>query len=471
MLTKSDFLLYLDAPLHLWAQSHDLLHVTPSTYDQHLMKQGYAVEKVAKEYLTKYILPKYKHAELLWQPTYKSGDYESRADGLIHDLDSDTYDLYEIKSSTSTKKDHLPDDTFQSIVIGENVTIGTVNLVLLNDKYVRGDEIDIEQLFSVPNVTDEVREMTGDIEAKMRDALSVIKSDNHDKILNCLKPNTCPCPELCHPNLPHPSIYNIPNLSIKKRRELEDQQILSLSDLPLDYPLTPNQQKHMDVMLSKTPYLDKPTVTSLLQGLTYPLYFLDYETYDEAMPLYKGHKPYQKMVFQFSLHVLESEGAEYTHFEHLAMKTGDPALDTVKAMRKAIGDTGSVIVWNDTFEGGRNNEMAKMFPEYSEFLLNVNKRIFDLMDVVSKGYYLHPNFGGRYTIKKVLPVMVPELSYKDLTINKGDQAMTAWWEMVNMEGKNLGVKKQAIAGALLQYCELDTFAMVRIWEELKKLIV
>ena len=218
MLTKSDFLLYLDAPLHLWAKSHDQLHVTPSTYEQHLMKQGYAVEKVAKEYLNKYILPKYKHAELLWQPTYKSGEYESRADGVIHDLDSDTYDLYEIKSSTKTKKDHLPDATFQSIVIGDNVTIGTVNLVLLNDKYIRGEELDIEQLFSVPNVTDEVREMTGDIEAKMRDALSVMKSNIHDKILNCLNPNTCPCPNICHPDLPTPSIYNIPHLSPKKRQ-------------------------------------------------------------------------------------------------------------------------------------------------------------------------------------------------------------------------------------------------------------
>ena len=130
MFKKSDFLLYLDAPLHVWAQSHDLLRVTPSTYDQHLMKQGYAVEKVAKEYLTKYILPKYTHEELLWQPTYKSGEYESRADGLIHDLDSDTYDLYEIKSSTSTKKDHLPDATFQSIVIGDNVTIGARAIIM-----------------------------------------------------------------------------------------------------------------------------------------------------------------------------------------------------------------------------------------------------------------------------------------------------------------------------------------------------
>lgn len=146
------------------------------------------------------------------------------------------------------------------------------------------------------------------------------------------------------------------------------------------------------------------------------------------------------------------------------MTTGDPALDTVKAMREVIGDVGSVIVWNKTFEGGRNKEMAAMFPEYSEFLLDVNKRIFDLMEVVSKDIISTLTLVVDIRLKKVLPVMVPELTYKELTINKGDQAMTAWWEMVNMEGKNLGVKKQAIAGALLQYCELDTFAMVRIWK-------
>jgi hypothetical protein len=148
------------------------------------MKQGYEFEKVAKEYLEKYILPKYSNGELLWQTTYISGEYQTRADGIIHELDTDTYHLYEIKSSTSTKKEHLPDATFQSIVIGQSVNLETIHLILLNDEYIRGDELDIEQLFSVPDVTDEVSEMTPDILAKMRQALEIVKSERSTSIVN-----------------------------------------------------------------------------------------------------------------------------------------------------------------------------------------------------------------------------------------------------------------------------------------------
>ena len=140
---------------------------------------------------------------------------------------------------------------------------------------------------------------------------------------------------------------------------------------------------------SKTPFLDKTTIAGLLGGLTYPLYFLDYETYDEAMPLYKGHKPYQKMAFQFSLHIVRSKGETPEHEEYLATESGDPSRDLVKHMRKCISDQGTIIVWNKGFEGGRNKEMAELYPEYKDFLLDVNARMFDLMEIVSKGHYLH----------------------------------------------------------------------------------
>jgi len=467
MLTKSDFLLYMDAPMHLWAKVHDQqTNATPSLYDQHLMKQGYDVEKVAKTYLEKHILPKYKNAELLWQPTYNTGEYQSRADGVIHELDTNVYHLYEIKSSTSTKKEHLPDATFQSIVIGQSINLETIHLILLNDQYIRGDELDIEQLFSVPDVTGEVSEMTPDILAKMRQALEIVKSEQSTSIVNCLNPKTCPCPGLCHPNLPKASIYNIPNLTPKKKRELEELKTIAIEDIDDDYPLTPKQRKIVDVMQSKTPYLDKPTVRGLLQSLTYPLYFLDYETYDEAMPLYKGHKPYQKMVFQFSLHIVSSNSETIQHEEYLALEPGDPARGLVKHLRKCISDQGTIIVWNKAFEGGRNKEMAELYPEYKDFLLDVNARMFDLMEIVSKGYYLRPEFLGSWSIKNVLPVMSPELSYKTLSINKGDQAMIEWYEMANDDK----TKKDGVAKALLEYCGLDTMAMVKVWEKLKNLI-
>jgi len=453
--------------MHLWAKVHDQqTNATPSLYDQHLMKQGYEVEKVAKEYLEKYILHKYSNAELLWQTTYISGEYQTRADGIIHELDTDTYHLYEIKSSTSTKKEHLPDATFQSIVIGQSINLETIHLVLLNDEYIRGDELDIEQLFSVPDVTEEVSEMTPGILAKMRQALEIVKSPQSTLIVNCLNPKTCPCPGLCHPNLPKASIYNIPNLTPKKKRELEELKTIAIEDIDDDYPLTPKQRKIVDVLQSKAPYLDKPTVTGLLQSLTYPLYFLDYETYDEAMPLYKGHKPYQKMVFQFSLHIVSSNSETIQHEEYLALEPGDPARGLVKHLRKCITDQGTVIVWNKAFEGGRNKEMAELYPEYKDFLLDVNARMFDLMEIVSKGYYLHPEFLGSWSIKNVLPVMSPELSYKTLSINKGDQAMIEWYEMANGDK----TKKDGVSKALLQYCGLDTMAMVKVWERLIELI-
>jgi hypothetical protein len=467
MLTKSDFLLYVDAPMHLWAKSHEKqINATPSLYEQHLMKQGYEVEKVAKAYLEKYVLPKYKNAELLWQSTYTSGQYQTRADGIIHELDTDTYHLYEIKSSTSEKKEHLPDATFQSIVIGRTINLETIHLILLNDEYVRGDELDIEQLFSVPDVTSEVAEMTPDILTKMKQSLDVIEADHSDGIVNCLNPKTCPCPELCHPNLPKASIYNIPNLTPKKKRELEDMKVVAIDDIDDDYPLTSKQKKIVDVIQSKTPFLDKPTVRGLLQSLAYPLYFIDYETYDEAMPLYKGHKPYQKMAFQFSLHIVGSNGEILRHEEFLATKPGDPSRDLVKHMRECISDQGTVIVWNKAFEGGRNKEMAELYPEYKDFLLDVNSRMFDLMEIVSKGYYLHPDFLGSWSIKNVLPVMEPEFSYKTLAINKGDQAMIEWYDMVNGDES----KKDEVSKALLQYCGLDSLAMVKVWEKLKELI-
>ncbi|MCG3146220.1 MAG: hypothetical protein HONDAALG_04097 [Gammaproteobacteria bacterium] len=469
MLTKSDFLLFLEAPMHLWAKTHGKLQITaPSTYDQHLMKQGYDVEKVAHEYLERFVLATYKHAELLWQQTYISGKYQTRADGIIHDLDTDNYHIYEIKSSTSEKKDHLPDATFQSIVIGDTLTIGSVHLVLLNDEYVRGDSLDIEKLFKMPDVTQDVSEMTPIVLAQMREALAVCKADTQVGVLNCLNPKCCPCLDLCHKDLPTYSIYNIPNLTPKKRRELEEANTIAIDDIDINFSFTPKQQKIVDVMQSKTPFLDKSTVRSLLHGLTYPLYFLDYETYDEAMPLYKGHKPYQKMVFQYSLHIVSGNGGEIQHEEYVATETGDPAYDLVRHLRSRISDTGSVIVWNKAFEGGRNKEISEQFPEHKDFLLDINNRMFDLMEIVSKGYYVHPDFRGSWSIKNVLPVMVPELSYKDLSINKGDMAMIAWWEMVNNTDQD---KKKETSGALLKYCGLDTLAMVKIWEKLCELTI
>ncbi|HCR36262.1 hypothetical protein A2130_01395 [Candidatus Woesebacteria bacterium GWC2_33_12] len=448
MLTKSDFLLYLRAPLHLWAEKHNKLNkLVPSVYEQHLMKQGYGVEKLAHE-----LLP---HAT--WQEAYVSDEFEIRRDALIKNTD-DTYDLYEVKSSTTIKKEHLYDVTFQSIVMKDRTKLNKIFIVTLNKEYIFKNKLDIKELFLITDVTEEVKELTNEVDGKMREAVSIIKKETPDYIENCLDPKTCPCIDLCYPNLPKKSIFNIPMLSPKKKRELVDSKIIDISDLSDQFELSAKQRRITDVIKLGKPYLNNTGLKTFLDSFVYPIYFLDYETYPLAVPIYNNYKTYQHMVFQYSLHVV-NEDQTTIHKEYLETELGDPSRNLIKKLNEDIGDTGSVVVWNKTFEFERNKDMANLYPEYKEFLENVNFRMIDLADFINKELYIHPDFLGSWSIKNVLPVMVPDLSYKKLNVNKGDQAMLAWWELIHSSDKTKSVE-------LLEYCGLDTLAMVKIWEKL-----
>lgn len=452
MLTKSDFLLYLKAPLHLWAEKHNKLNkLVPSVYEQHLMKQGYEVEKLAHE-----LLP---HAT--WQEAYVSDEFEIRRDALIKNVDG-TYDLYEIKSSTTIKPEHKYDVTFQSIVMRDITKLNKIFIVLLNKDYVFKDKLNIKELFLITDVTEEVKDLTLEVEEKMREAVSIIEKDKPDYIENCLDPKTCPCIDLCYSSLPKKTIFNIPYLSPKKRRELVDSKIIDINDLSDQFELSAKQRRIADVIRQNKPYLNNTGLKTFLDLFVYPIYFLDYETYPLAVPIYNNYKTYQHMVFQYSLHVV-NEDQTMTHFEYLETELGDPSKNLIKKLKVDIGDAGSVIVWNKTFEFERNKDMANLYPDYKEFLENVNSRMIDLADFINKELYIHPDFLGSWSIKNVLPVMVPDLSYKKLKVNKGDQAMLAWWELLHSEDKSKSEN-------LLEYCGLDTLAMVKIWERLKEIV-
>lgn len=451
MITKSDFLLFLKAPLHLWAKENDKLEKKiPSIYEQHLMKQGYEVEKLAHD-----LLP-----NATWQKPYFTDNFEIRQDAMIKYPDGSAH-LYEIKSSTEVKKEHLLDVTFQSIITEEETKLKKIFVVTLNKDYVLNGKLDINSLFVVKDVTKDVKKLKNIVEDLMYQAVNVINTERPEKIEGCLNPKTCPCPDLCHPNLPKKSIFIIPYLSPRMKRELLDSKIRDINDVPDELPLNPMQRKIVNAIQKNKPYLDKTKLKDFLNSFVFPIYFLDYETYPLAIPIYNNYKTYQQMVFQYSLHIVYDDGV-MEHKEYLETETGDPSRNLIKKLREDIGETGSVISWNKTFEMGRNEDMTRLYPEHSDFLKSVNKRMIDLADFINKEMYIHPDFLGSWSIKNVLPVMVPELSYKKLKVNKGDQAMLTWWEMVNS-------KEKSEAKDLLKYCGLDTLAMVKIWERLKNL--
>lgn len=467
-LTKSDFIIYCDAPRHLWARVNNRFTKPPSDFDRLLSEQGYHVETQGREYLEQEIIQKQPGLRLNWQATFSDGPFEARVDALLYDSESERYDLYEIKSSTAWDKEDLVDIGFQAAILDSQIQVGHLYLLHLNKEYIFNGELELSGLFVAEDVSGEVAAIKPAILSARDDAMRAAGSIDPESLAHCLTPGDCPCPEVCHPGLPEFSIYDIPRLSPKKKQQLLDAGIRAACDIPEDFDLNDKQRLVVGRAKSGNPYLDHPALQAELGKLIYPLYFLDYETCISAIPQYPGYHPQQQIVFQYSLHRMDDPDNELRHSEFLIIQETDPSLPLLDQLHQDIGLEGSVIVWNKTFEMSRNREMAVLHPQHAGFLEQLNQRIVDLGDVVSKGIYLHPGFKGSWSIKNVLPVMVPELSYERLPIHKGDQASLTWWQL--RFGEMSDDDRAALVEAMLRYCELDTTAMVMIFKEFRKII-
>jgi hypothetical protein len=470
MLTKSDFMLYLDAPMHLWAKKNQQLEsLLPTPFDQYLMDQGIQIEKKASQYLQHAILQGYNEPEVLFQKTFSDDHFQARADVVVYDRENRVCDIYEIKSATSVSKKHLIDAAYQRLICEASLHVRDVFLVHLNKHFEKKGALDLNQLFTIEKVTSGVMELLTEIQTCREEAWNYANQPTPDQIPTCQKPKTCPCPALCHPNLPEYPIYELPRLTRNKKLELEDHGVLSIEDIPEDFQLSTRQKRQVFAVQSGTPIIDQTQIQVEISQLKYPLYFLDYETCNPGVPMFDGYHPYQHMVFQYSLHKISNPGDKPVHFEHLSTSPGDPAPPLLMHLARHIGDSGSVIVWNKAFETSRNREMAERYPAYSEILMGINARVYDLMSIFRTGLYLDPGFHGSYSIKAVLPVLVPdfERAYADLPISKGDEAMVTWLEITSGDLNDDVIENQRMA--LLQYCALDSQAMLEIWITLTNL--
>lgn len=457
-ITKSDFLIYLEAPLHLWAKKHGQFKKEFSEFDIHLMNQGYKVENLAKSYLNSVIIS--QNETLIWQKEFAHQDFVLRSDALVFKPRSDLYDLYEIKSSTKVDKENNYDVTYQYVILSNLLKIDRLYVLHLNKEYVLEDQLDISHLFMTEDITDKVHQLSVEVEAFLPQVLKTAQSESINGIEPCYKPSDCPCTHLCHPNLPEFSIYDIPGIRKNKKKELLRMGIIKAKDIPEDFTLNLKQLETVQLAKTNKEYIDTESIRKELSKLEYPLHFLDYETCISALPLYGGYHPQQQIVFQYSLHRLNNPEEQAMHFEHISDCESDPSLPLLERLRNDIGEIGTVIVWNKSFEMTQNKEMAKLHPQFAGFLECLNNRIYDLGDFVNKGFYLHPGFKGSWSIKNVLPVLIPNLSYKKLKINKGGQASMAWWEMCF--GPLDDDQKKSTKAELLKYCELDSKAMVEL---------
>jgi len=461
MLTKSDFLTFLDAPMHLWAKSHDQIDPKPrSGYDQHLAQQGQQVEALAKQYLEQILLP---GQDLVWQPSFNDGQFQIRADALVWDETTEVYDLYEIKSATSVQKVHQYDLAFQILVLEGIIPLHHTYLLHINKSYQHGQELELEHLFTAKELSAEVAEYKQEVAQLRQAAWQVTQLVEPQPSFACIKPQSCPCPTLCHPNLPENPIYSLPYLG-KKAVSLRETGTLAIEELPESFNLNPRQRIYVEAIRTGKAVIDNQAIQASLAGLQYPLFFLDYETFNPAVPLFPGYHPYEHIVFQYSLFKIEEPGAQPSHFEAVFADGSDPAPKIVPHLLENIGDRGSILVWNQVFEAGRNKDLARRCPLHAQRLLNIIERLYDLMLIFREGQYVDPRFQGSASLKAVLPVLCSELQYGDLTIQNGETAMLTWYHLHS--GLISPADRQTTIDALKAYCKRDTYGMVAIWEHL-----
>ncbi|MDP4012910.1 MAG: DUF2779 domain-containing protein, partial [Candidatus Nanoarchaeia archaeon] len=246
-----------------------------------------------------------------------------------------------------------------------------------------------------------------------------------------------------------------------------EEGVYSLKDIPEDFKLTEKQEIQRECAVKNKPFVHKEKLKHFLKTLKYPLSFLDFETFSTAVPKFDGLKPYSQVCFQYSLHLIDKEGSEAKHFEFLYSGDSDPREEFIKKLKEDLKDSGSVIVYNESFEISRLKELALSFPSYKEWVEGVISRIVDLW-VVFRGFiYYHPDQEGSASIKKVLPALTGK-GYTDMDIAEGNTASVEFIRMAY--GDCSEIERVKIRDGLLRYCCLDTLAEVMILEKLRGLI-
>ena len=391
--------------------------------------------------------------------------------------DGDGWAIYEVKSSTHEDKQvYAADVAYQKYVLencGVNVT-GTY-LICINNEYVFDGTLDIHQLFKIADISEGVFFESANIKTNLNVAELILKSEDEPPIdlsTACNNPYRCSFWSYCSRHVPSPSVFDLYRLSFSKKIDLYKKGKIKFEDLILDETITNEKQlRQMSFYLKdQGTHINKSGIDEFLDTLSYPLYFLDFETVQPVIPEYIGTKPYSQIPFQYSLHYIEKEGGELKHKEFLAESGTDPRRALAERLCEDIPMNVCVTAYNKAFECTRIKELAGFFPDLAEHLLNIERNIKDLLVPFQSGYYYNKTMGGSFSIKSVLPAIFPDdsaLNYHNLEqIHNGGEAMSIFPKIKDMQKK----EQETTRHNLLKYCELDTYAMVKIWEELRRVV-
>jgi predicted RecB family nuclease len=488
-LSKSKFVAGCQCLKRLYWQVHEPeLAAEPDAADNAIMEQGREVGLLARQMFPSGVEARSDRGldeairvtrELVANPEISAiyeGVFEDagvlvRVD-VLHRRRDRRWRLIEVKSSTSKKEEHLDDVAIQYRVLSRSgLDVGSCCLAHVDRNYVfSGGSVDPWRFFRIRNVTRQVAKLQPKLTFQLRAAFTVLSMPTAPDIKpgkHCTHPVTCEFYDRCNSPLPDDHIGYLPRLHASAEEALEELGIESIHDIPDDFPLSERQRLACTSVQTREPWFN-PELGVALESLRYPLYFMDFESVNPAVPRFSGMRPYDQLPFQFSVHVLRERGVEPEHHEFLAIGASDPRHEFTATLCSVLGDSGSIAVYNAQFEAQRLSELAVHLPEFVERIGQIKSRLWDLLHVVRNNVY-HPKFAGSYSLKNVLPALVPEMSYAGMQVADGQAAGLAWEALVrgNVDGSDGDGDK--LKRALLDYCGQDTLALVKLLDKLQNI--
>lgn len=382
---------------------------------------------------------------------------------ILERIGADHWRLIEVKSSLDVKPIHLQDLAIQHhVAAASGLAIHAACLMHLSREYLfDGGNHALTELFKLEDMTSEIDELEVHLPELLTDQWAALAGDAPPEIAagpHCSDPYVCRFFDHC--NTPHEQnhISSMPNLRGKKLASLVELGVSLIHEIPEDFPLTENQERVCRAVKTGQPWVSE-SLSQDLAELGWPRYFMDFESFNPAIPRFTQMRPYSQIPFQWSVHRQMTADAELEHFEFLEVSEADPREAFLESLYEVLGIEGPVIVYSASFESNRLREIAAYRTEHSARVSSICERLWDLLPFVRRHIY-HPDFHGSFSIKSVLPALVPGMTYEGMEVADGVAAGLAWKRIVRSDDDDAG--KQRLTSALLAYCGQDTLAMVKL---------
>ncbi len=453
--------------LHLFQQGHDV-----GALAKRLFPDGI---EIGKGMINPSAVSRLSQAALIQRkPMFEAGFFHqiafARAD-ILAPVEGNLWDIVEVKSSTEVKDVNIHDLAFQRYVYeGAGLRIRRCILLLINNQYIRNGEIDIDQIFLREDVTDRVNEIFAGVPDRVQRLIPIIAREDCPEIEigpQCHEPYLCPLKDHCWNFLPEHNVLSLYRMKKEKGFELIHNGICGILDLPADYEFSEKQQIQSDTLRTNTPKIDRDALCGFLDRLAYPLYFLDFETFSTAIPIFDGSCPYQNIPFQYSLHVIGATDEPPVHHGFLADGKTDPRPELMEKLQRLLGSSGSIIAYNASFEKNALKGVCETFGEYEGWYQSIEPRFLDLLEPFRSFAWYHPDQCGSASLKAVLPALTGR-NYDHLEISEGGTASNEYLRVTF--GRVEETERQRVRKNLEDYCRMDTEGMVDIINRLEALV-